>query len=316
MNLVAIFFVTVFGLICGVLLLASPMFRRPNGDGGTPPDTPGAWYAPALLRNEALSTISTWDTILARFAKMVQIRQQIEQAGLQWTVGRLTAMMLLAAAASVAVAWRLGWTPWTVNLLIGLMAGAGPYLVVVRRRRLRLEQIERIFPDALDTLARSVRAGNALAPSIELLSREAPQPLRNELRRLVDERKLGLDFGTALNNLASRVPLIEVRTLAAAIQLHSRTGGRLNDVLSQLAVGMRENAVLRGEIRTIAAHGKATGKFLTILPVVLVGLMLYVEPSGLIVLWHDPAGHKLVWAAVASVGLAWVVIKQMVEVRW
>ncbi|MCC6585873.1 MAG: type II secretion system F family protein [Bryobacterales bacterium] len=316
MHLVPIFFITVFGLICAAILIANRIRRQPAGTGAPPTTQIGEWYAPTLLRNESLSTISVWATILARFAQVVQVREHIMQAGLQWSVGRLTAMMLLAGTASAAVFWRLGWTPWTITLLIGFVAGLGPYMAVIRRRRLRIEQVERVFPDCLESLARSMRAGNALVPSLDLAARETAQPLGGELRRLVDERNLGLDLGEALNNLADRVPLAEVRTFVAAIQLHSRTGGRLNEVLAQLATSMRENSVLRGEIHSIAAHGKATGKLLTILPLVLVALMLFLEPSGLILLWNDPLGHQLIWAAMVCLILAWVVIRRMVEVRW
>lgn len=270
---------------------------------------------PALLRDESLSTISFWQTVLARFHGIAAVRGKIEQAGLRWTVGRLTAMMLLSGSAVAVVCWRITWISNSVMIVLAAAAAMGPYAAVLRRRRQRLERIAAMFPDMLDSLARSLRAGNPLTTALDLWAREGEQPLSGELRRLVDERNLGLDWKRALENFAQRIPLTEASVFAAAIMLNSRAGGRLNEVVAGLAENIREAAAMRGEARSIAAQGRATGKILTALPVAIALIMAYLNPAALVILWNDPVGNQLIWLSATCLILAWVVIRRMVEAR-
>ena len=271
--------------------------------------------APGLLNADSLSTISLVDRLLARFDGIEFMKQHLAQSGMTWTVGRLTSMMMLAGSAMFAILWKMSWAATPVVLAVSVAAAAAPYLMVLRRRARRLAKLEEQFPEALDSLARSVRAGNALAAALELLAREAPQPLAGELRRTVNQRTLGGNWDQALEGLAGRVPVAEVSVFVGALQLQSRAGGKLHEVLAKLAETMRESAALKSEVRSIAAHGKLTGGILTILPLVIAGIMSYVNPQQMLVLWNDPVGHKLIWAAVGCLLLAHVVIRKLVDIR-
>ncbi len=259
--------------------------------------------APGLLNEESLSTISVWDRLLARFDGIEIMQHHLAQSGMKWTVGRLTSMMMLAGAATFAVLWKMSWASTYLVLGFSLAAAAGPYLMVLRRRSKRLTKIEEQFPEALDSLARSVRAGNALSAALELLGRESPQPLAGELQRTANQKNLGGNWDQALEGLARRVPIAEVSVFVGALQLQSRAGGKLHEVLAKLAETMRESAALKGEVRSIAAHGKLTGGILTILPLVIACIMSYVNPQQMLVLWNDPLGHKLIWTAIGC--LVW-----------
>ena len=306
---------------------AKPADVQPAGDdiyGAAPPpavqdDFEFDWltpvHAPGLLNAESLSTISLWDRLLARFDGIEIMKQHLTQAGMQWTVGRLTSMMMLAGSATFAILWKMSWAATPVVLALSLLAAGAPYLMVLRRRSKRLSKIEEQFPEALDSLARAVRAGNALSAALDLLARESPQPLAAELRRTVNQRNLGGNWDLALEGLAERVPISEVSVFVGALQLQTRAGGKLHEVLGKLAETMREAAALKGEIRSIAAHGKLTGGILTLLPVVIAGTMCYVNPQQMLVLWNDPVGHKLIWAALGCLVLAHVVIRKLVDIK-
>jgi tight adherence protein B len=315
MLLAGLFFVVVAVVLLAALAAYERFGGLPQTATADSRTNPGEWFAPPLLRDESLSTISLWQKILDRVDGIEGMRSALEQAGLRWTVGRLTAMMLLAGSAVLAIGWRLKWMPLSVALALALAATMAPYAAVARRRAKRLMLIEKSFPDALDSLARSLRAGNPLLGALDLLAQEGQQPLAGEFRRLVDERNLGRDWSEALGNFAARIPLMEARVFAAAVLLHSRAGGRLNEVMASLAETMREAAALRGEVRSIAAQGKATGKLLTVLPLVVAVMMAYLNPAALVLLWNDPVGNTLLWLSASCLVLAWVVIRRMVEAR-
>jgi len=329
--LAALLFLVVFAAVAAAMTL----LRETVGRSAVPPDAedPGNpagedetqslssfdWLrpvnAPAILREDSLSSISLWEGILARVDGIEMMRHQIAEAGMSWSVGRLTAMMLLSAAAVFAILWRMSWVASWVAFALSIAAGALPYAAVRRRRAARLGKFEEQFPEALDSLARSLRAGNALMPAMELLSRETPQPLGGELRRIVEERRLGMHWDVALQHFAERVPIVEVSIFVAAIQLQSRTGGKLHEVLGKLAVNMREAAALRGEAKSISSHGKLTGNILTALPFVIAAMMSYVNPPSMLGLWNHPTGNQLIWLSIGALAAAHFIIRKLADVK-
>jgi tight adherence protein B len=196
-----------------------------------------------------------------------------------------------------------------------LLAVAAPYFRVLHCRRRRLEQIEAQLPDALDYLARALRAGHPFSLALEMLGGEKSPPLSSEIRRAVEERRLGGSWEDVFEGLCRRVPVQEMGVFAAAALLQARTGGRLTEVLSRLAENMRESAALRGEVRAISAHGRLSGLILTLMPVVVVAIMSVVNPGYLGVLLRHPYGEHLIGAAVAALVSAHLLIRRMVAVR-
>lgn len=289
----------------------SILARNPGNDEETV-----SWVDPVrLLRSETRSSISIWDSILARFDFIDVMQQRLAESGLKWSVGRLTAQMLLTATLALTVLMRTGLVSPVAALVIGCAFGFLPYGYVLRVRGKRLERFEGQFPDALDSLARALHAGHPLSTGLKMLLYEAPEPLRSEIAITGDERKLGGSWDEALANLATRVPLPEVSVFAAAVTLQNRTGGQLGEVLGRLAESMRETNALRSEVRSIAAHGRLTGNILTALPAFIAVMMSWVNPSYLQVLWHHPSGKDLIAAALISLTAAHFVIRKMVDIK-
>src|SRR5450759_1724134 len=141
-------------------------------------------------------------------------------------------LMLLAGSVALAIAMREDRIPGIVAVLIAILVGSLPYLYIVRRRAKRFRQFEENFPDALDSLARALRAGHPFAAGMEIVSQECEAPVSTELRRAAAEANLGTSWEQALGNLSERMPLLEVSMFAAAVQMQTRTGGKLNEAVS------------------------------------------------------------------------------------
>lgn len=270
---------------------------------------------PRLLKNSELSTISPWAKLLER-SDLVRIMQRhLMQAGLRWSVGRVTLLMLLTFSLALAIAMRDEKLPgWGAVLIAGAVAVA-PYLYILRRRAKRFRKFEEHFPDAMDSLARAMRAGHHFAAAMEILADECEQPVAAEMRQTSIEGNFGTSWAQALSNLADRVPLLEVNMFVAAVELQTRTGGKLNEVLGRLAENMREATALKGEVRALAAHGKLTGMVLTILPAAIALVMMMVNPSYLGILIYHPYGKYLIIAAVVCLILAHLVIRRIVDIK-
>jgi len=314
----ALFFVATFGLVSAGVVgywfyreRQSMLTRTPGSD-----DDPMAWVDPSrLLRSEVRSSISFWDRILAHVDYVEKMQHRLTESGLKWSVGRLTAQMLLAAAVAITVLSRTGWLSAWAAVLIGCSVGLLPYAYVLRVRKRRLQKFESEFPDTLDSLARALHAGHPLSAGLQMLVSEAPEPLATEMRITADERKLGGSWDVALSNLATRVPLPEVSVFVAAVALQNRTGGRLGEVLGRLAESMRETNALKSEVRSVAAHGRLSGNILTALPAFIAVMMSVVNPSYLETLWSNPLGKDLIAAALISLVAAHFVIRKMVDIR-
>ena len=270
---------------------------------------------PGLLKLDKLSSITLWGNLLNQFDFVEGMRARIVQSELNWSVGRLTSMMLLIGAFSLAILSEVGWLPFWMGFLLSCAFASLPYAYVLRRRAKRFRQFEEQFPDALDFLARSLRAGHPLPISLEMLAQEQTPPLSTEMRTTAEERKLGMPLDQALDNLANRMPLLNVRLFVAAVKLQSRTGGRLGEALGGLAETMREGTALQGEVRSLAAHGRATGAILTALPIGIAIMMNIVNPGYLDILFEDPTGREMVVVCVVALVAAHFVIRKIVDVR-
>lgn len=269
-----------------------------------------------LFKEESLSSITAWEQVLERFRFTDRFRDQLAQADLPtWSVGRLTMMMLLGFAIGLVLFSAISWMPWWLSTFFAGVAGFLPYAYILRRRTKRLDAFEEQLPDALELLARSLRAGHPFAVSMEFLARDNTPPISTEFRIACDEHRLGASWENSLAHLASRVPLIHVRLFVAAVLLQSRTGGKLGEVLSQLAETIREAQSLKGEIRALAAHGRITGNVLTILPIAIAILLAMVTPGYLEVLTGNPTGRVLLIIALIALAAAHFIIKKIVEIR-
>ena len=313
---VLVVFVSSFLLAAVAVMIASLVLERKRlAAGGALQLAAEFEDGPTLLKLDALSSITLWGNLLHRFDFVEGMRTRITQSELSWSVGRLTSMMLLIGAFSLAILSDFRWLPFGMGFLLSCAAASVPYLYVLRRRAKKFRQFEQQFPDALDFLARSLRAGHPLPMSLEMLAQEEVPPLSTEMRTTAEERKLGMPLDKALDNLAKRMPLLNVRLFVAAVKLQSRTGGKLGEVLGGLAENMREGASVQGEVRALAAHGRATGMVLTALPIGIAIMMNIVNPGYLDILFETPAGREMVVVCLVALVAAHFVIRKIVDVR-
>jgi tight adherence protein B len=278
--------------------------------GGSEPDE-----TPLLLKQQLLSTISVWHQFLTRFDFVEILEMRILEAGLKWSVGRVTLAMLLLGSMGAVVMWVLDWAP---VITVPMAAAAGilaPYFVVLAKRKKRLQTIENQFPDALDSLSRALRAGQSFAAAMELVANECPEPLAAEMRKACGEWKLGLGWNDCLANLARRLSLLEVRLFAAAVSLQSRFGGRLNEILEGLAKTTRDSVALRGDVRAISAQGRVSGMVLTVLPIAITGILLITSPAYIGVLFQHPYGKFLVAGGLVCLVLGHLSIQHIVNIK-
>jgi tight adherence protein B len=243
--------------------------------------------------------------------------EMIQQAGLSWSSSRLLTSMGLMMVPGLGLGL---FVPFLFNgpttaIALGLVFGSIPYLVVRAKRKKRLNTLEEQFPESLDFLARSMRAGHAFSISLEMLGEEMDDPLGQEFRALFNEQNLGAPIDIALRNFALRVPLLDVRFFTSSVLLQKQTGGNLSEILSRLAYIIRERFRLKGQVRACSAHGRITASILTLMPIATMLGLLLVAPGYLQGMANDSDGKYMIGGAIVAQLLGNFFIKKIINIK-
>ena len=274
----------------------------------------------ALVRDEMLSKIPALDHLLRRSARISNLQPFLEQANLKIRAGNIVVLCLVSAGILGAVGFVLaGSLPPKQALLFAavgvVLGGFFPYSYASYRRTKRFQKFEELFPEAIDTLARAVRAGHAFTTALELIANELSEPVASEFRKLFEEQKFGLPVRDALMNLAERMPLVDVKFFVTAVMLQRETGGNLAEILDNLSYVIRERFKIMRQVRVYTAQGRLTMLLLMGLPPLIVMTMLLTSPAFIRPLFADPIGHVLIVAGVVLQTFGYFVIRKIIQIQ-
>ena len=250
-----------------------------------------------------------------RFPRIWDLQNLLVQSGLAWSLEGLAlraaiyAVLLggvvfvaLQSAALAAVGFVLG--------------GLGPCFYVRWKKKRRLMQLESQLPDAIDLIARAVRAGHPLSEGLRMASEEGPEPLASEFRVTFEEQKFGLPFEEALLGLGDRVEVVDVRILITAILVQREVGGNLSEILEQISETMRARFSLKRQVRVYTAQGRMSGYTLAALPILVGLVILIINPAYIQTLFVEPLGHGLLIGAAFMQVIGFLWIRRIVDVQY
>jgi tight adherence protein B len=268
----------------------------------------------ALVRDEQLSEIPALDTLLRRSARVTAIQKMLEQAGISMRAGNFLGICGLAGVAGAIAGYIFGKRieiAW-IALLVGFVL---PYSYASFKRNQRFEKFEELFPEAIDTLARAVRAGHAFTTALEMISNEVAEPVCSEFRLLYEEQKFGMPVRDALINLTERMPLVDVKFFVTAVMLQRETGGNLAEILDNLSYVIRERFKIQRQVRVYTAQGRLTMALLMGMPPIIVTVMLILNPGFIRPLFSDPIGHTLLVAGITLQTIGYFVIRKIIRIQ-
>jgi tight adherence protein B len=268
----------------------------------------------ALLRDEHLSQIPALDNLLRRSTRVSDIRKMLEQAGMSTRAGNFLAISAASGIVTTFLAYALSRRveiAW-VGMLLGFVL---PYAYSSYRRTKRFEKFEELFPEAIDTLARAVRAGHAFTTALEMITDEVADPVAGEFRQLYEEQKFGMPVRDALLNLTERVPLVDVKFFVTAVMLQRETGGNLAEILDNLSYVIRERFKIQRQVRVYTAQGRLTMALLMGMPPIIVTVMLILNPAFIRPLFSDPIGHGLLVAGITLQTVGYFVIRKIIRIQ-
>jgi len=269
----------------------------------------------ALLRDEVLSEIPALDSLLRRSSQISNLQTMLSQAGLEMRAGNML-LVCVVSAVVLGVITLVFSKNEPMFAAVGVLVGALlPYSYASFQRTRRFQKFEELFPEAIDTLARAVRAGHAFTTALELIANEVADPVSSEFRKLFEEQKFGLPVRDALLNLAERVPLVDVKFFVTAVMLQRETGGNLAEILDNLSYMIRERFKIMRQVKVFTAQGRLTMVLLMALPPVVVVVMLMMSPSFIRPLFDDPLGHTAIVIGITLQTIGYFVIRRIIQIQ-
>ena len=253
--------------------------------------------------------------MLARwFEKFGNFDLLFEQADTSLTVGKLAVASLILGLAGCAVAMAMK-SPAAMVPLAAIAAGSLPMFWLLWRRKRRLKAFSTQLPDALEMMARALRAGQSLAFGFNAVASEMSAPIGKEFGRVFEEQNLGVAMDDSLRSMCERVPNLDLRFFVTAVILQRQTGGDLSEILDKIGALVRDRFRILGQVQALTGEGRLSGVVLMALPLVLFVVVYHMNPDYVSQLFTDRAGKKMLAIAVVMQILGALVIRKIVDIK-
>jgi tight adherence protein B len=278
------------------------------------PDDQDDETAKVLVKSGAGGVMPGFDRMFGRTARGSAIAAWIEQSGTKASLSSVLLVAVLVGLLMAFVAAIFTHAPW--SLPAGFAAGFGlPFLVLRIKRNRRMHAFEEQFPEALDLIARALKAGHAFATGLKMVADEMEDPVGPEFRKTFDEQNFGLPLKDSLENLTHRIPVLDVRFFSTAVLIQRETGGNLSEILENLAHVVRERFKILRQVRVYTAHGRLTGYVLLALPAFLSIALMFINPEHMNLLFRERMGQQMLMAAIVMQTCGFLWIKRIVKIE-
>jgi tight adherence protein B len=268
-----------------------------------------------LLRVEVMSKVPLVDQLLQLIPGSEAVGLFIQQSAVEITAGMLLVISLLIAWFIFLVSLLLN-LPILLGALAAVVLGAIPTMVIAIKRQRRFLRFEELFPDAIDLLARAVRAGHAFTTGLDIISKELAPPVSEEFRRTYEQQNLGLPLRDAFQNLSRRMPLPDVRIFVTALTIQRETGGNLAEILDNLSHIIRERFKLIRQIKTHTAQGRLSMYMLVSVPPLMALALFILNREYIMRLFTDPLGLRFLTVGVIMQVVGYFVIRKIIQPKF
>lgn len=267
-----------------------------------------------LLLKQALMEVDKKTVLDVLTPKFLSMEKVFEQADANIKPSALFAislgLTLVGGMLSALIARTMYVAPVGAALFFAI-----PWLWLWNKRRMRLKKFASQLPDALELVARALRAGHSLAAGLHVVAEEMPPPVAKEFGRVYEEQNLGIPLEEALRGITERVPNLDLRFFVTSVAIQRQTGGDLAEILDKIGHVIRERYKILGQVKALTAEGRLSGLVLIALPFGLFLMMLHTKPEYISLLWTDPLGVKMSIFALVLQVLGAYAIKKIVDIK-
>jgi len=208
-----------------------------------------------------------------------KVAKSLARADIKMKPGEYISVMVISAAGVGFIAWFLGGRFLAIGLVGAIVGLFIPGMYVRRQQSKRLVRFNDQLPDMLNLMVNGLRAGYSTMQAMEAVSKELPAPICDEFRRVVQEMGLGVPMDKALDNLLRRIPSDDLDLVITAINVQREVGGNLAEILDTISYTIRERVRIKGEIRVLTAQVMYSGRFLSIMPLLVIAILYFLNRS-------------------------------------
>ncbi|HEV3260020.1 MAG TPA: type II secretion system F family protein [Gemmataceae bacterium] len=247
-------------------------------------------------------------------AKIPNLQKFFEQADAHIKPSSLVFLGGVFGLIGITGSWLAG-VPAFFMPLPGLVLFLAPFGWLWNKRRARLKSFAAQLPDAMELVARALRAGHALGAGMHVVAEEMPSPIADEFGRVYEEQNLGIALEDALRGMCERVPNLDLRFFVTSVAIQRQTGGDLAEILDKIGYVIRERYRIMGQVKALTAEGRLSGVVLIALPFLLFLVMLHIKPDYVKALWETKEGIKMSVFALIMQVVGALVIKKIVDIK-
>ena len=237
-----------------------------------------------------------------------------DQANVTFTPSRFFTVCGAVGLGTIVVCVVLQLHP-AAAVALGLLAATLPMLWLKFRRKRRFKQFAKQLPDALELIARALRAGHSLGSGFHLVSDEMNAPIGDEFRKCYEEQNLGIPLDEALRTMGKRMPNLDLKFFITAVILQRQTGGDLAEILDKIGHLVRDRFAIWGQVQALTGEGRLSGIVLLALPPVLFLAVYRLNPDYVMPLFTDPMGKQMLLGAVIMQLLGAAVIRKIINIK-
>jgi tight adherence protein B len=267
-----------------------------------------------LLKQPDESAFPWFDQMLSWLGLYESLKKMIDQADSKSSPGKTVITSLgLAIVAFFTVGFFV--SVLAIQAVAAVLLCAAPVLLLRFKRTRRLKAFNDALPDAIDLMARALRAGHSVASAIEVIAERGREPVSSEFALVYQQQNFGLPFRDALTNMALRIQSKDLQFVITALLVQKETGGNLAEILDRTTYVIRERLRIYGEIRIKSAQGRFTGWILSLLPIVIGVLINIVNHGFEKPLFEEPIGHILLYAGAGMLAVGSFIISKIVKIE-
>ena len=267
-----------------------------------------------ILRQRKLSDLPWLNDILSTMSNLGGLEKILQQANSQMPLGVFLLVSVVMGVGGMVVAAFMDY-PLLVACGVGLVCLMVPLIKIKMQRKARFKQFERQLPEALDLMARALRAGHAFSVGMKMVGDEFPDPIGPEFSRTVEEISFGIDVPEAMNNLNERVISTDLKFFITALVVQRETGGNLAEIIEAISRLIRQRFELLGRVKALSAEGRLSGIVLFVMPFVMGGVLWWMNEDYMRLLIEDDLGLMMLGAAGLLMLFGAVIMKKMCDIK-
>jgi tight adherence protein B len=292
-----------------------------GGDGGKAADRLDTFTGKKRKNDEATNILkkTAFDRDKKSLLEMLtpnipSLQKLIVQADVHIRPSTLFGIGAVLGVVGATISWLAGVKIYLAPLL-GIIMFVVPFIWLLTKRSMRLKKFASQLPDALELVARALRAGHSLAAGMHVVAEEMPSPIADEFLRVYEEQNLGIPIEDTLKNMCERVPNLDLRFFVTSVLIQRQTGGDLSEILDKIGYVIRERFRILGQVKALTAEGRLSGVILIALPFGLFLIMLHIKPDYVEKLWTHELGIKMSVFALIMQLLGAVVSRKIVNIK-